>query len=152
MEIFFADGSGGMAHRFQLAVATDDWSQPGNFGGILTSRPAALRNRDGRLEVFHVGGEGRVFNDWQTSPNNGWSGWNAREINGADSFPVVAMNGDGRFEVFALDGGDVVNMWQDRPSAGPWHHGNIGGATLGGQGRRIAELGRCSLWEAYYLS
>lgn len=152
MEIFFADDSGAMRHLFQTRLATHSWSSPGNFGGVLRERPAALKNRDGRLEVFHTGNGGRIHNVYQTAPNNGWSGFNAREINGADSFPVVAMNGDGRLEVFALDGGNVVHMYQDRPSGGPWHAGNLGGSTLGGLGRGIAELGRCSLWEAYYLS
>jgi hypothetical protein len=152
MELFFADDAGAMRHVWQLRLATHEWSSPGNFGGILGERPAAIKNRDGRLEIFHIGRDGRVHNAWQTRPNNGFSGWHPRELNGVGAFPVVAMNGDGRLEVFAIGGGNVLHMWQDRASAGPWRKGNLGGQTLGGLGRGIVELGRCSLWEAYYLS
>jgi hypothetical protein len=34
-------------------------------------------NADGRLEVFARGADGAVWNNWQTAPNNGWSGWNS---------------------------------------------------------------------------
>lgn len=152
MEIFFADDAGAMRHLWQTKIATHEWSSPGNFGGILTDRPAAIKNRDGRLEILHIGRTGRIYNTWQTAPNNGFAGWQPRELNGVQGFPVVAMNGDGRLEVFAVGGGDVLHTWQQRASAGPWHTGNLGGQTLGGLGHGIAELGRCSLWEAYYLS
>lgn len=68
------------------------------------------------------------------------------------ALPVAAKNADGRLELFGVDDvGNVIHAWQDRPSAGPWGTGTLGGSTLGGLGRRIVELGRCSLWEAYYL-
>lgn len=151
MELFFADDQGAIRHVYQTVLARDQWSAPGNFGGITAFRPAAAHNRDGRLEIFHRGNTGRLHNAFQTAPNNGWSGWNNMDLTGLGGFPVVAQNGDGRLEVFGLDGGDVIHTWQGRASGGPWHKGNLGGSTLGGLGRGIAELGRCSLWEAYYL-
>jgi hypothetical protein len=27
------------------------------------------------LEIFARGGDGAVWHNWQTAPNNGWSGW-----------------------------------------------------------------------------
>jgi len=33
------------------------------------------RNQDGRLEVFGVGRDKSLWHNWQTAPNNGWSGW-----------------------------------------------------------------------------
>lgn len=38
---------------------------------------AAAANADGRLEVFAMGMDGALWNDWQTAPSSGpWSGWN----------------------------------------------------------------------------
>jgi hypothetical protein len=35
------------------------------------------RNADGRLEVFGVGPDNRIWHTWQVSPNDGWVGaWN----------------------------------------------------------------------------
>ena len=149
IELFYAGESGAMHHVYQADQRSFTWSAPSSFGGILSHRPAAIRNADGRLEVFHRGNDRRLHNGFQTAPNNGWSAWHPREVAGVDSFPVAAKNGDGRLEVFALDNvtGNVHHMWQDRASSGPWHAASLGGATLGGLGVRIAELGRCALWE-----
>ena len=152
MEVFFAGDAGAMRHIWQTHLATHDWSSPGNFAGILDARPAAIKNQDGRIEIVHIGRDSRIYNAWQTAPNNGFEGWHGREVNGVGGFPVIAMNADGRLEVFAIGGGNVLHMWQERPSAGPWHKGNLGGQTLGGLGRGMLELGRCSLWEAYFYS
>ena len=154
LEVFYADQNGAMRHLYQRALATHDWVTGGSFAGILSDRPAAICNRDGRLEVFLIDRDGRIHNAFQTAPVNGWAGWHARELAGARGFPVVAMNGDGRLEVFALSSGpkNVLHTWQERSSAGPWHRGSLGGETLGGLGHGVAELGRCALWEAYYLS
>lgn len=153
-ELFYADDTGAMRHVFQLSDDTFAWSSPpGSFGGVLRDRPAAIRNSDDRLEVFHRGGDGRIHNAFQTAPNNGWSGWHPRELTGARGFPVVARNGDGRLEVFALDSatGNVTHMWQDKPSGDPWYAGSLGGERLGGYAGGLAELGRCALWETGWM-
>lgn len=152
-ELFYADDTGAMRHVFQLSDDTFNWSDAGSFGGVLRDRPAAIRNVDDRLEVFHRGHDGRLHNAFQTAPNNGWSGWNARELTGSARFPVVARNGDGRLEVFALDDGtgNVLHMWQDKPAGDPWYAGSLGGERLGGISGGLAELGRCALWETGWM-
>jgi hypothetical protein len=151
MEIFYADHEGAVRHVFQTAVGGSQWSSPGSFGGITGQRPAAARNSDGRLEIFHVGTDGGLFSAFQRTPNGTWSRWSGLPLGGLVSFPVAAKNADGRLEVFGISGaGNVINSWQERSAQGPWHSSSLGGATLGGSGRRIAELGRCTLWEAHY--
>jgi hypothetical protein len=149
MEVFFPSTNGELHHIFQTA-RNNGWSQVGNFAGILRSRPVAIANSDKRLEIFHVGQDGgRLYNAFQTAPNDGWQGWQPRELNNLVGHPGVGRNADGRLEVFAInDARDVVHQWQDRAAGGPWHHGSLGGSTLGGLGVGVAELGRCTLWES----
>jgi hypothetical protein len=46
-------------------------------GWAAASAGAASRNSDGRLEVFGIGMDNRMYNIWQTIPHAGpWSGWN----------------------------------------------------------------------------
>jgi len=45
------------------------------MGGVITSDPVVGRNQDGRLEVFARGTDDALWHNWQTVPNNGWSGW-----------------------------------------------------------------------------
>jgi hypothetical protein len=44
-----------------------------SLGGILTSRVAVGRNKDGRLEVFARGTALNLIHTWQTAPNDGWN-------------------------------------------------------------------------------
>jgi hypothetical protein len=43
----------------------------------ITNRVVAATNRDGRLEVFVIGGDGIAYHNWQTTPNGGWADWTA---------------------------------------------------------------------------
>lgn len=38
------------------------------------------------------------------------------------------------------------HAWQKEPSMGPWVSGSLGGATLGGLGLKLAELGFREGW------
>ena len=66
-------------------------------------------NQDGRLEVFARGGDGAVWHNWQTAPNNGWSGWDS--LGGWIDRISVAGNADGRLEIFAR--GDYSGMLEE---------------------------------------
>lgn len=81
----------------------------------------AARNADGRLEVFGTAADDSIWHNWQTAPNNGWSGW-ALFHSGVDRLRrlVVGQNKDGRLEVFGVDGGDGIwHTWQTAPHAFP---------------------------------
>ncbi|MEZ5134675.1 MAG: hypothetical protein R2699_06350 [Acidimicrobiales bacterium] len=77
-------------------------------------------NADGRLELFHVGTDGAIWNRWQGTKNGGFTG-NGR-VGGR--FPlgsevVVGRNSDGRMEVFCVAAnGNVHHMWQSTAGGG----------------------------------
>jgi hypothetical protein len=122
----------------------DDWGGPDARGGKLVSPPALSRNGDGRLEAFHIGRTGRLYNAWQLSPGGAWSGWDERKTAKLKGSPCVVRNVDNRLEVFALDhDGNMWHAWQTAPNSAPWLAEHIGGATLAvGLGSvSLAELG-----------
>jgi hypothetical protein len=90
-------------------------------------------NRDGRQELFVMGGDDALWHIWQVFPNAGWSDWESlgkprdafpepkdRDI----SQPTVQKNADGHLEVFAPGNGAFCNRWQEMPLNLPinWRH------------------------------
>jgi hypothetical protein len=121
----------GRINAFQ-ATSQAFWAGWGNLGGLLPGRAAVGQNADGRLEAFHRGTDNRLYNRWQTSPNNGWSpGWNS--LGGSLSGdPVVARNADGRLEVFVRWVDNTLwHIWQTAPNNG-WSNWNSLGGILNG--------------------
>src|SRR5215208_7263889 len=106
--------------------------------------PRRWVNADGRLEVFVRGTDNALWHIWQVAPNNGWnSRWEGRELEACVGNVSAARNGDNRLEIFVLDDiGSLQHMWQKGVNgAGGWEAGHLGGATLGGLGVKLAELG-----------
>ena len=98
-----------------------------SLGGQINGGLTAIRNQDGRLEVFARGTDAALWHQWQTAPNNGWSGWATLGgwITGRN---VVAANADGRIEVFVRGSdGALWHQWQTAPN-NAWS----GWASLGG--------------------
>jgi hypothetical protein len=86
----------------------------------------------GRMEVFARGADGAVWHQWQTAPNNGWSGWYS--LGGWVDLIEVAQNDDTRLEVFARGGdGALWHNWQTAPG-GDWS----GWYSMGGWIDRLA--------------
>jgi acylphosphatase len=122
----FGVGSDHQLHHIWQTSPNNGWSGWASLGapgpGIQIGDPRVVRNADGRLEVFLLAGDQKIWHIWQTAPNNGWSGWASlggpavQITNGA---PFVGNNGDGRIEVFATgaDGG-IYHIWQTAPSNG----------------------------------
>ena len=98
----------------------------GSLGGVIFA-PAVTNNLDGRIEVFARGTDGALWHIWQTSPNNGWSGWGS--LGGGIQGPIaVGSNADGRIEVFVKGMDSALwHIWQTSPNNG-WS----GWASLGG--------------------
>ena len=67
------------------------------------------------MEVFVRGIDGAVYHNWQTAPNNGWSGWGS--LGGWIDLLEVGNNQDGRLEIFAR-GSDAAmyHNWQTAPN------------------------------------
>lgn len=77
-------------------------------------------NQDGRLEVFVIGVDERIYHIWQTAPSNGWSNWNVMG-SALDTARAIAVgnNQDGRLEVFIIGvDGFVHHIWQTAPNDG----------------------------------
>lgn len=93
----------------------------------LAGVAAVGSNADGRLEIFANGNNHSIWHNWQTAPNNGWSGWNT--LGGLlTSNPAVSVNRDGRLELFARGVDDALwHIWQLAPN-GDWS----GWISLGG--------------------
>jgi hypothetical protein len=80
-----------------------------------------IQNADGRLEVFGVSFDERIWHTWQTAPNNGWVGGWAELYSPADRLRDlrVARNLDGRLEVFGISSDERIwHTWQTAPSNG----------------------------------
>ena len=70
-----------------------------------------------RMHVCVRGGDGALWHNWQTAPNNGWSGWHS--LGGWIDLIKVATNQDGRIEIFARGGdGAVWHNWEVAPGGG----------------------------------
>lgn len=105
---------------------------------VTTHNPVAIKNHNGRMEVFQVGNSGQLYFQSQNS-NGGWQGWHS--LGGSwPGQPVVNVNADGRLEIFIVGnqgstGGGLFHAWQTRAGddtswtgwqmlAGAWPAGN----------------------------
>ena len=91
----------GLRYVSQTAPDSRTFSAPVNLGGGLNSNPIAIRNQDGRLQVFVLGLDNAIYTNRETAPGSGtWSGF-AGIITGPN-LPVIAgaRNLDGRIQVF----------------------------------------------------
>jgi hypothetical protein len=112
--------------------STGGWGGWASLGGVaLQNQIAVGANADTRLELFAVGGDGKLYHKWQLHPSgaDGWSDWSS--LGGADLHHHVGigMNTDGRMELF-VTGGDALpyHLWQLNPNAAD---GWSGWAALG---------------------
>src|SRR5260370_18129283 len=82
--------------------------------GFKTTDMGVGRNRDGRLEVFGLGGDGNIYHIYQKCAGCGWSNWSSLGHPTSAFFeegPAVGTNSDGRLEIFAV--GKDSNMYHD---------------------------------------
>jgi hypothetical protein len=133
LELFVTVQNGELYHLWQTAP-NNGWSGWSSFavppGTTLGDWLAVAANADGRLEFFIEDFSGAWWNQWQTAPNNGWSGWSP--VVGApttpEGVPSVAPNADGRLEFFIIDQSGALwhqaqtapnNGWSNWASFGP---------------------------------
>jgi hypothetical protein len=126
LEVFVVGSDGMLWEKYQTAPNNgwSDWKFFGAPPGVrwTISSPVVASNADGRLELFMVGSDNHLWHEWQTAPNNGWSGgwqslWapNGRPIAGT---PAVGSNADGRLEVFVVAyDGTWWHCWQIAPNS-----------------------------------
>jgi hypothetical protein len=127
LEVFGVGQNGQLYHNHQnqttAGTAWIGWSSLGTPSpGVAIGDPRVSINADGRLEVFLVAKDQKIWHIWQTAPSGGWSAWAslggpaAAIANGA---PFVGINADGRMEVFVTGSdGNIYHIYQTAPSNG----------------------------------
>jgi hypothetical protein len=120
LELFVRGPDDAVWHKRQ---DTQGWTKWESLGGSTSFGPAVGQNADGRLELFVRGADGRVSHNWQTGPNEGWSGWDLFSASSTEDHsmgtgsPVVGSNADGRLELFLRGKGQALyHTWQSVPS------------------------------------
>jgi hypothetical protein len=126
LELFLL-GDGVVWHRWQQEPARGPWHDwhslegPPSLTGSTTVAPTLAPNADGRLELFSVR-QGELWHLWQTSPNNGWSGWRSLEHpdGGRLSDATVIADREGRLVALATTGDGLWHRRQQEAGRGPW--------------------------------
>ena len=102
-----------------------------SLGGRIVPTPAMTANADGRLEVFAVGTDGRLWQVFQTTANGAWGRW-VRLSGTRVRSPAVARQPDGRLAVFAVGaGGALRRAVQTAPNNGWSGLMSLGGRIVG---------------------
>jgi hypothetical protein len=101
------------------------WTDWYDFGSIplgveYGGDPVAVRNADGRLEVFQRGNDASLWHRRQLAATGDWSDW--AYLGGTFSgTPAVGQNLDGRLEVFMVStDGALWHAWQAAANSEQW--------------------------------
>jgi hypothetical protein len=125
LELFIVNAEDGqLYHKWQTTPSSRQWSsgwKPLNAPSLPREAPTVARDGDGRLELFMVGVDGKLYHCWQTTVEDSSTKWSHNwEVLGnttsagteikwrLTSNPVVARNGDGRLEVFMAGTDDRI--------------------------------------------
>lgn len=101
---------GGSQSMWRATQGDHSWRR---LAGAATSISAAT-SRDGRVELFHVGG-GNVYHAWQSSPGSAMGAW-VNMGGGSMSHVGASSVGNGEFEVFAVSADG--RLWRQAPWSG----------------------------------
>lgn len=122
LAVFVVGTNNALWYRSQISSASPtSWSGYQSLGGTVrtNSDPAVIINSDGRLQVFVVGTDNRLYYRTQTTPgSNTWSGYQSLD-GGVDpnTSPVVERNLDGRLQVFVVGTNNAL-WYRTQSSAG----------------------------------
>lgn len=122
------------AHLYQLTVNPDGTTSPWtDLGGVLITAPSATSTTGGRIDVFVVGADLRLYQKfWLGSSWSDWHGFGQRPAAGLGSAPSATWANSGRLDVFvkgATDGALYQLFWQ---ASSGWSPGwtNLGGVLV----------------------
>jgi hypothetical protein len=99
-------------------VGSCDWTGWQPFPSVFNGRPTVVANADGRLEVFAVGWDGRVYHAWQTSPSGPWT-TNWVSLPGLTTAHAVTATRGSTGLVVAARAADG-SVWVDTQSGSTW--------------------------------
>lgn len=90
---------------------------------------AAATSRDGRVELFHIGGGHNVYHAWQSSPGSSFGAW--ENLGGWVTAIGASSVGNGEYELFAIGANNTI--WRQAP----WSHTH-GWQQIAGSATRVA--------------
>lgn len=112
IDVFFRS-DGQLLHWYRTPDGV--WSLS-NLGGRIITQPAAASWESGRLDVFALGTDSRLWHRWYTGGE--WRPWEPLGSRLLTSAPAVASWGPGRLDVFARGReNDLLHKWFDN---GTW--------------------------------
>jgi hypothetical protein len=122
LEIFYVGTNNDLFHNWQIERNISDvtnWAGEERFAMDSAKQVAVAQNSDGRLEIFYVGTDNRLFHNWQIKPGvsdpANWFGETRFPGDSADQV-AVARNADGRLEIFYVGtNNDIYHNWQMKP-------------------------------------
>lgn len=126
MEVVVANASRGLETTFQQGAPSGTWtSEQGNWtslGGKTSGQAAIIQGEDGRLAVFHRGGNNHLYEKGQWPAGGYWSDWSDHggELR---SEPTAILHKNGTMHVFAVGpGGGLYHLPQLVPNStwGTW--------------------------------
>jgi murein DD-endopeptidase MepM/ murein hydrolase activator NlpD len=115
---------GAIWYASQASPGSSGWTAWQSLGGAFVADPQIAQNQDGRLQIFALGLDYKVWSAVQTTPGGAWSGWSRLGVPPAAfrGTPAVARNTDGRLEVFVreLGRGAIYRIAQSTPNSATW--------------------------------
>ena len=122
LEIVYVGTDQKLFHKWQKIKDISDtanWTAGTQFPNQKALQATMMQNSDGRLEVFYVGNDHRLFHLWQIVPGiSEPANWTVGTPFAKDKANQVAVaeNSDGRLEIFYV-GNDthLFHNWQIRP-------------------------------------
>ena len=90
---------------------------------------AAATSRNGRVELFHIGGGHNVYHAWQSSPGSSFGAW--QSLGGWVTAIGASSVGNGEYEIFAIGRNNTI--WRQAP----WSHTH-GWQQIAGSATRVA--------------
>ncbi len=111
---------GSVYHTWQLQPGAESWSAWSPLEGIELKSIEVNRNPDGRFTLLAIGGDERLYERHQLTPEGAWSDWTT--FDGSTIKQIVTETSQaGRITVFALRGdGSAEVIWQLNPGGNDW--------------------------------
>ena len=136
LALFALNSAGRLQHAWQQPSAPDDWRWGGSVSaastpGAIVADPAAVRRRDGDIQVFVTSSGGAVATSREDKPNDeaGWTAWNSLHGNCASS-PAAFVDAGGTLEVFCATTRGTLAV--DKRNRRAWRGWTTAGASPAG--------------------
>jgi hypothetical protein len=137
-EIFFVANENVMWHFWQVAPFSNNPNDSGSWlrediwepGIEVAGDPAVVMNKDGRLEVFALGFDGKVYHAWQNTPGSGpWSDWQLLPTGASVSSPTAIVDRASAIHVYTVS--ELNTIFLTSRGLGDWPAPEPQGSALG---------------------